>query len=89
MNGPATQCSIFFLEMRTMFFQESRTTLFQESRLCHLSAVWDRSALRVRDKDGDNKRLKITILFTRRYLGNRKSYRDKRKGVSKGKVARF
>ena len=44
---------------------------------------------RVSDKDGDGKRLKITIFFARRYLGNRKSYRDKRESVSKGKIPRF
>ena len=41
------------------------------------------------DKNEDSKRLKITLSFTRRYLGNRKSYRDKRKSVLKSKVARF
>ena len=39
--------------------------------------------IRLSDEDGDSKRLKITFLFTRRYLGNRKSYRDERKIVLK------
>ena len=33
--------------------------------------------------------IKNYVLFTRRYLGNRKSYRDKWEGVSKRKVSRF
>lgn len=57
----------FFLKMHT-FFQE-------------LSKVLDRSVRekenRVRDKDRDSKRLKITFVFIRRYLGNWKSYRNK------------
>lgn len=57
----------FFLKMH-MFFQE-------------LSKVLDRSVRekenRVRDKDRDSKRLKITFVFIRRYLGNWKSYRNK------------
>ena len=36
-----------------------------------------------------DERLKITFVFARRYLGNRKSYRDKWKSVLKGKVPRF
>ena len=35
------------------------------------------------------KRWKITFLFARRYLGDRKSYREERKRVLKGKVPRF
>lgn len=57
----------FFLKMH-MFFQE-------------LSKVLDRSVRekenRVRDKDRDSKRLKITFVFIRQYLGNWKSYRNK------------
>ena len=41
------------------------------------------------DEDEDSKRLKITLLFIRRYLGNRKSYRDNSKSVLKGKLPRF
>ena len=37
----------------------------------------------------DGKRLKITFFFARRYLGNRKSYRDKSKSILKGKIPRF
>ena len=41
------------------------------------------------DKNEDSKRLKITLSFTRRYLGNRESYRDKRKSILKGENSRF
>ena len=62
------------------FFLEMRATSFQESRL---------SCVRVSDKDGDRKWSKITLFFTRRYLENRRTYRDKWRSVSKGKVPRF
>ena len=45
--------------------------------------------IRLSDEDGDSKRLKIIFLFTRRYLGNRKSYRDESKSVLKVKIPRF
>ena len=77
------------------FFLETTTYAYSsKNRVCHLSAVWDRSAsrereVRVSDEDGDNNRSKITVFFKRRYLGNRKSYRYRWDSVSKCKILRF
>ena len=60
----------FFLEMRTTFFQESRLSLVWS--LGQVGETRCKREVRVRVKDRDSKRLKITFFFTRRYLGNRK-----------------
>ena len=62
---------------------ERNTFLFQESRL----EFGIGREIRVSDEIVNE--LKITLFFARRYLGNRKSYRDKSKSVLKGKVPRF
>lgn len=60
---------------------------FQELRLDFAIDQWDE--MRASEKDEDNNRLKIIFSFTRRYLGNLNSYRDKSRIVLKGKVLRF
>ena len=65
------------------FFQESRLLLVYSLR-------WVSETRCEREgKNEDSKRFKITDSFTRRYLENRKSYRDEWKSVLKGKVPRF
>lgn len=64
-----------FLEMRII-------TFFQESCL----GIDKRDEARAK---ATRKRLKISFLFTRGYLGNRMSYRDKWKNILKGKIPRF
>lgn len=74
------------------FFLGKNVCLFQESRLSFVWFVWDTSARRGAnersEKDEDSKRLKIILFFTRRYFGNRKSYRDKTKSVLNSKIPR-
>ena len=68
----------YFQELRLLFVWNLRQV--SETR-----RKWEG---RVNDKE-TIKGSKITLLFTRWYLGNRKSYRDKRESVSKGKIPRF
>lgn len=64
--------------------------LKESTRGCHSSRSSSKSwRERINDKDSDDKRWKITFRFTRRYLDNPNSYRDKTKSVLKGKVPRF
>lgn len=63
-------------------------TIFLGNRV--LPGIWSLRLVSERSANNkDDKRSKINFLFTRRYLGNRKSYRDKRESVSKGKVLPF
>lgn len=64
---------ISFLETRTTSFQESYIIVFRRDRVCRLSQVWDR-LVRGANEDRNSKRLKNIVFFTRRYLGNEKSY---------------
>ena len=43
----------------------------------------------INDKDKNSEGVKITLFFTRRYLRNRKSYRDESKSVLKSKIPLF
>ena len=79
MNGLPTY--IFSLEMHT-----AHCSLSEIASAARLDFKIGQTA---RQERRSSKRLKITLLFTRRYLGNRKSYRDEWEGVSKRKVLRF
>ena len=81
-----------WMKPRPTFFSRNRVLRFSRNRVWRSSAVRDGSASETSerdDEDEDSKRLKITLLFIRRYLGNRKSYRDNSKSVLKGKLPRF
>ena len=67
-----------------MFFQQSRLSLVRISQCDEVRA----RGRNIRQRRVA-KRWKITFLFARRYLGDRKSYREERKRVLKGKVPRF
>ena len=72
------------LHFYTYYFQESRLSLFWS--LGQASETRCEREIRVSDKEGDSKRPKITLSFTRRYLGNRKSCREKSKSILKRRI---
>ena len=82
MNGPRSTDLHFLLEFL-------RTTLFPGIASVACLEFQCEREIRVSKKDRDGKRSKIILFFTRRYLGNRKSYQNEWKNVSKGKVPRF
>ena len=90
MNGLAVTC-IF---SQRLCPSKNHVPRFSRNCGCHLSGIWDRSVRRGASEKSEQpirmeKWSKITLFFTRRYLENRKTYRDKWRSVSKGKVPRF